>query len=257
MLSAARCAPCPSHTRVPARRCGRSEPARPASSEGAPPPRSAPFPTKQQIFFVTAPVPQVEIGGKGGRVGGGRCPPPRRLAIRGRRGGGTAPPRCRAPAAACAGGRCPVRSSAPAADQRPALTSPRVRRWARGVAPATFRRHRRLRRSARGRRESAESRSTGRPRRDAWCTCARCTSHCTGWSGEPLPGAVRRLTAPRPGGAAPAGRELPLGPADGPRDGSTHLTGAPSSRAHCSFPKFPTTGRFRRHRAPFLAVTPC
>ena len=51
MLSAARCAPCPSHTRVPALRCRRSEPARPASSEGAPPPRSAPFPTKPQIFF--------------------------------------------------------------------------------------------------------------------------------------------------------------------------------------------------------------
>ena len=174
MLSAARCAPCPSRTRAPARRCGRSEPARPASSEGAPPPRSAPFPTKQQIFFVTAPVPQVEIGGKGGRAGGGRCPPPRGLAIRGRRGGGTAPPRCRAPAAACAGGRCPVRSSAPAADRRPALTSPRVQRWAHGVAPATFRRHRRLRRSARGRRESTQSRSTGRPRRDARCRCARC-----------------------------------------------------------------------------------
>jgi len=174
VLSAARCAPCPSRTHVLARRCGRSEPARPASSEGAPPPRSAPFPTKQQIFFVTAPVPQVEIGGKGGRVGGGRCPPPRRLAIRSRRGGGTAHPRCRAPAAACAGGRCPVRSSAPAADRRPALTSPRVQRWARGVAPATFRRHRRLRRSARGRRGGVELRSASRPRRDPRCTCARC-----------------------------------------------------------------------------------
>ena len=174
VLSAARCAPCPSHTRVPARRCGRSEPARPASSEGAPPPRSAPFPTKPQIFFVTALVPQVEIGGKGGRAGGGRCPPSWGLAIRGRRGGGTAPPRCCAPAVACAGGRCPVRSTAPAADQRPALTSPRVHRWARGVAPATFRRHRRLRRSARGRRGGVELRSASRPRRDARRRCARC-----------------------------------------------------------------------------------
>ena len=118
--------------------------------------------------------PQVEIGGKGGRAGGGRCPPPWGLAIRGRRGGGTAPPRCRAPAVACAGGRCPVRSTAPAADQRPALTSPRVHRWARGVAPATFRRHRRLRRSARGRRGGVELRSASRPRRDAQCTRARC-----------------------------------------------------------------------------------
>ena len=99
------------------------------------------------IVFVTEPVPQVEIGGNGGRAGGGRCPPPRRLAIRGRRGGGTAPPRCRAPAAACAGGRCPVRSTAPAADQRPALTSPRVRRWAHGVVFPTFRQHRRSPRS--------------------------------------------------------------------------------------------------------------
>ena len=118
--------------------------------------------------------PQVEIGGKDGRAGGGRCPPPWGLAIRGRRGGGTAPPRCRAPAVACAGGRCPVRSTAPAADQRPALTGPRVRRWARGVAPATFRRHRRLRRSARGRRGGVELRSASRPRRDARCTRARC-----------------------------------------------------------------------------------
>ena len=118
--------------------------------------------------------PQVEIGGKGGRAGGGRCPPPWGRAIRGRRGGGTAPPRCRAPAAACAGGRCPVRSTAPTADQRPALTSPRVRRWARGVAPATSRRHHRHRRSARGRKEHVGLRSVSRPRRDAWCTCARC-----------------------------------------------------------------------------------
>ena len=42
-------------------------------------------------------------------------------------------------------------SSARAADQRPALTGPRARRWARGVEPATFRRHGHLRRSARGR----------------------------------------------------------------------------------------------------------
>ena len=131
-----------------------------------------PFPAEQPIFFVMALVPQVEIGGKGGRAGGGRCPPPRRLAIRGRRGGGTAPPRCRAPAAACAGGRCPVRSTAPTADQRPALTSPRVRRWARGVAPATSRRHHRHRRSARGRKEHVGLRSVSRPRRDARCTCA-------------------------------------------------------------------------------------
>ena len=107
------------------------------------------------------------LGGKGRRVGSGRCPPPRRLAARGRWGGGTAPPRCRAPAVACAGGRCPVPSSAPTADQRLALTGPRVRRCARGVAPATLRRHRRLRRSARRRSESVESRSTGHPRRDA------------------------------------------------------------------------------------------
>ena len=139
----------------------------------APSPPTAPFPTKQQIFFVTAPVPQVEIGGNGGWAGGGRCPPPRGLAIRGRRGGGTAPPRCRAPAAACAGGRCPVRSSAFTADRRPALTSPRVRRWARGVAPATFRRHHRHRRSARGRRGGVELRSASRPRRDARCTRAK------------------------------------------------------------------------------------
>ena len=118
--------------------------------------------------------PQVEIGGKGGRAGGGRGPPPWGLAIWGRRGGGTAPPRCRAPAVACAGGRCPVRSTAPTADQRPALTSPRVRRWARGVAPATSRRHRRHRRSARGRRGGVGLRSASRPRRDAQCTCARC-----------------------------------------------------------------------------------
>ena len=115
---------------------------------------------------------QVEIGGKGGRAGSGRCPPPRRLAARGRRGGGTAPPRCRAPAAACAGGRCPAPSSAPTADQRPALTDPRVHSWAHGVAPSTFRRHGRLRRSARGLRESAELWSVSRPRRDALCTCA-------------------------------------------------------------------------------------
>ena len=114
------------------------------------------------------------LGGKGRRVGSGRCPPPRRLAARGRRGGGTAPPRCRAPAVACAGGRCPVRSTAPAADQRPALTSPRVRRWARGVAPATSRRHHRHRRSARGRRGRVGLRSASRPRRDAKGTCARC-----------------------------------------------------------------------------------
>ena len=38
----------------------------------APSPPTAPFPTKQQIFFVTAPVPQVEIGGNGGWAGGGR-----------------------------------------------------------------------------------------------------------------------------------------------------------------------------------------
>ena len=108
---------------------------------------------------------QVEIaGGKGGRAGSGRCPPPRRLAARGRRGGGTAPPRCRAPAAACAGGRCPAPSSAPTADRRPALTGPRVHSWARGVAPSTFRRHGRVRRSARGFRESAELWSVSRPR---------------------------------------------------------------------------------------------
>ena len=56
----------------------------------------------------------------------------------------------------------------------PALTSPRVHRWARGVAPATFRRHRRLRRSARGRRGGVELRSASRPRRDARRRCARC-----------------------------------------------------------------------------------
>ena len=116
--------------------------------------------------------PQVEIGGQGGRAGSGRCPPSRRLATRGRQGGGTAPPRCRAPATAYAGGRCPVPSSASTANQRPALTGPRVHSWARGVAPSTFRRHGRLRRSARGRRESAELRSVSRPRRDARCTCA-------------------------------------------------------------------------------------
>ena len=65
-------------------------------------------------------------------------------------------------------------SSAHAADQRPALIGPRARRWARGVAPATFRRHSHLRRSARGRRESVELRSVSRPRRDARCTRARC-----------------------------------------------------------------------------------
>ena len=97
-------------------------------------------------------VPQVKIGGKGGRAGGGRCPPFRKLATRDRRGGGTALPRCRTPASACAGRRRLVPSSAPTADQRLALTSPRVRRWACGVAPATFRRHCRLRRLARGRR---------------------------------------------------------------------------------------------------------
>ena len=47
--------------------------------------------------------PQVEIGGKGGRAGSGRCPPPWRLVTRAQRGGRTAPPRCRAPAAPCAG----------------------------------------------------------------------------------------------------------------------------------------------------------
>ena len=116
-------------------------------------------------------------------MGSGRCPPPRRLAARGRRGGGAAPPRSGPLEAACAGERCPAPSSAPTADQRPALTDPRVRRWARGVAPSTFRRHRRLRRSARGRRESLESRSTGRPRRDALCTCARCMV-CRSWVGK-------------------------------------------------------------------------
>ena len=57
--------------------------------------------------------PQVEIGGKGGRAGGGRCPPPRRLAARGRRGGGNAPPRSGPLAVACAGGRCPAPSCCP------------------------------------------------------------------------------------------------------------------------------------------------
>ena len=65
-------------------------------------------------------------------------------------------------------------SSACAADQRPALTGPRARRWARGVEPATFHRHGHLRRSAWGRRESVELRSVSRPRRDARCTRARC-----------------------------------------------------------------------------------
>ena len=58
-------------------------------------------------------VPQVKIGGNGGRAGGGRCPPSRMLAARGRRGGGAAPPRSGPLAAACAGERCPAPSSAP------------------------------------------------------------------------------------------------------------------------------------------------
>ena len=65
-------------------------------------------------------------------------------------------------------------SSARAADQRPALTGPRARRWARGVAPSVVRGHGHLRRSFRGRRESVELRSVSRPRRDARCTRARC-----------------------------------------------------------------------------------
>ena len=60
----------------------------------------------------------------------------------------------------------------PAADRRPALTGPRAHSWARGVAPSTFHRHGRLRRSARGFRESAELWSVSRPRHDALCTCA-------------------------------------------------------------------------------------
>ena len=119
-------------------------------------------------------VPQVEIGGKDGRAGGGRCPSSRRLTARSRWGGRTAPPRCHAPAAACAGGRCLASSSARAAEQRPALTGPRARRWARGVASSVVRGHGHLRRSAWGRRESVELRSVSRPRRDARCTRARC-----------------------------------------------------------------------------------
>ena len=65
-------------------------------------------------------------------------------------------------------------SSACAADQRPALTGPRARRWARGMEPATFRRHGHLRRSARGRGGSTDACSTSRTRRDARWTCARC-----------------------------------------------------------------------------------
>ena len=65
-------------------------------------------------------------------------------------------------------------SSARAADQRPALTGPRARRWARGVAPSVVRGHGHLRRSFRGRGESVELRSVSRPWRDARCTRARC-----------------------------------------------------------------------------------
>ena len=65
-------------------------------------------------------------------------------------------------------------SSARAADQRPALTGPRARRWARGVEPATFRRHGHLRRSAWGRGGSTDACSTSRSRHDAQCTRARC-----------------------------------------------------------------------------------
>ena len=76
-------------------------------------------------------------------------------------------------------------SSAHAADQRPALTGPRVRRWARGVAPTTFRRHRRLQRSARGRRESVGLRSVSRSHRRALCTRTRCTWFVVGrWVGR-------------------------------------------------------------------------
>ena len=65
-------------------------------------------------------------------------------------------------------------SSAHAADRRPALTGPRARRWARGVAPATFRRHSHLRRSAWGPGGCTDACSTSRTRRDARWTCARC-----------------------------------------------------------------------------------
>ena len=67
-----------------------------------------------------------------------------------------------------------MRSTAPTADQRPALTSPRVHRWARGVVFLTFHQHYRHRRSARGRRGHVGLRSVSRPGRDARCTCARC-----------------------------------------------------------------------------------
>ena len=59
-------------------------------------------------------------------------------------------------------------------DQRPALTGPRARRWARGVEPATFRRHGHLRRSAWGRGGSTDACSTSRTRRDARWTVDMC-----------------------------------------------------------------------------------
>ena len=65
-------------------------------------------------------------------------------------------------------------SSARAADQRPALTGPRARRWAWGVVSLVVRGHGHLRRSVWGRRENVELRSVSRTRRDARWTCARC-----------------------------------------------------------------------------------
>ena len=121
------------------------------------------------------------MGGAAGRDRGGRWAGGRRTVSAAPEARRPGPAGWRERSSALRSARCGLRrwtmSGAlllPAADRRPALTSPRVQRWARGVAPATFRRHRRLRRSARGRRESTQSRSTGRPRRDARCRCARC-----------------------------------------------------------------------------------
>ena len=62
----------------------------------------------------------------------------------------------------------------PTADRRPALAGPRVCRWARAVVFLAFHWRHHLQWSARGRRGGVELRSASRPRRDAWCTCARC-----------------------------------------------------------------------------------